>query len=160
MKTHDILIFTYPCFRKIVHKSRYDRYSHFALHTDKSGIEPRKVRILTLAAKVGILTLPPDNSRIVQILTLRRPYIHVCYFPISEYQRRCSDCEDVQAGLHLCCSQIPENRFSCTETHMILVLIAVKQRRLWCAYANAQTRQSLRHWHTQSVDLDGTPDQS
>ena len=38
-----------------------DKYSHFVpiptLRTDNSGIEPRKVRILTLSAYLGILTL-------------------------------------------------------------------------------------------------------
>ena len=40
------------------------------------------------------------------------------YFPKSEKQRRRSDVMDAQAGLHLCCLQTYEDRFSCVEAHM------------------------------------------
>ena len=54
------VIFTYLCSQKIHIHVTIDKYSYFVLiltlRTDNSGIEPRKVRILTLSAKIGILT--------------------------------------------------------------------------------------------------------
>ena len=49
-------IFTYHCLQKMHIHITFDKYSHFVqiptLHTDNSGIDLRKVRILTLSAKL------------------------------------------------------------------------------------------------------------
>ena len=45
----------------------------------------------------------------------------IWYFPKREQQRRRSDCADAQAGLRLCCSQTPEDRFSCFAAQLVCV---------------------------------------
>ena len=63
----------------------------------------------------GIQNQPPQLQRLARKLKFRMLQVYIWNFPISEQQRRWSDCADAQAGLRLCCSQNSEDRFSRVE---------------------------------------------
>ena len=74
------IISTYRSKNTYIHE-----YSHFVpipnLRTDNSRIEPRKVRILTLAANLGILTLRraiPELSRFSLFAEHIIPHNEIC----------------------------------------------------------------------------------
>ena len=61
----------------------------------------------------------PQLHLLARKLKFRLQQVWILYFPISEKRRRWSVCADAQVGLHLCCSQTPEDRFSCVYVHIM-----------------------------------------
>ena len=76
------------------------------------------------------------------LLVFHLQQVYIWCFLKSEFQRRWSDCAVAQAGLRLCCSQTPEDRFSRDEAHLPFFYCAwsIKENIMTCP----NCRQELR----------------
>ena len=96
-----ICYFYMPLFTKKIHiHVAIDQYSHFVpiptLRMDNSGIEPHKVRILTLSAKVGIPTSRRTIPKLSRFsLCAEHIYIYI-YLRNKETQQTLRVIESIQ----------------------------------------------------------------